>query len=90
MDASELTQQQIDALTWRLRPMIQFLQRLKSRMDARGFAADDPLRVAVEGTLARLEELSATLRGLAIARVQYDDYFADFSPRKHRQKRKRR
>jgi hypothetical protein len=66
MDASQLSRKQLDALTLKLGPMLQYLQRLDARMQQCHFPASDPLAMSVKETIERLQQVLGVVHNLAI------------------------
>jgi hypothetical protein len=64
MDSSDLTPDQLRALTERLRPALGFLSRLQARMEGQAFPARDRAFVAVCEAQAAMQALLVELHYL--------------------------
>jgi hypothetical protein len=61
VNSDDLTADQLRTLEARVRPMLYYVNRLRKRMDKRGFLADDPLSRRVIAAQNALHELSVHL-----------------------------
>jgi hypothetical protein len=64
MDSNDLTKQQAEQLLAKVRPMLNYLKRLKDRMERRGFPKEDKLFRLVARIHDDMHHLSVTLHYL--------------------------
>ena len=69
MDSRDLTPDQLQALTERLRPTLGYLHKLIERMEAEGFPAHDKLYRTASEAEDRLHHLLTVLHYLGCAEV---------------------
>jgi hypothetical protein len=65
MRSEQLTDNQLQALAERLRPMLGYLSRLQARMAQQGFSADDRLVVLVGAAQQAMQALTVELHYLS-------------------------
>jgi hypothetical protein len=65
MDSHDLTPAQVAAIGARLAPYVQYLARVRRRMDARGFPHTDELLQAADRAYSKARDLSITLHYLS-------------------------
>ena len=66
MRSDDLTKEQCAAIRGKASDMVHYLAAIKDRMDYKGFPVDDPVRIAVENTLAATQELYSEVLGRSI------------------------
>jgi hypothetical protein len=88
MDSTQLSRQQLDALTLRLAPALQYLQRLDARMQQCHFPASDPLAMSVSETIGRLQQVLGVLHNLAITAEKQPGYFVGYQWRRGKDERR--
>jgi hypothetical protein len=65
---AKLTQEQAESFKQRIRPMLRFLHRCRSRLDTRGFDPKSPLYAAVAKAYDALHALHVELHYLSVRR----------------------
>ncbi|WP_425613645.1 hypothetical protein NA78x_003480 [Anatilimnocola sp. NA78] len=68
MDASKLTRKQLDQLTDKLAPAMRYLLGMHHRLKERNFPADDPLVIAADEAMQRMQALLLVIHNLALAK----------------------
>jgi len=70
MNCSELTYEQAEKIKATLNPTLDYLNRLRRRMDKRGFPPSDPLLRAVIEAVDAMHELMVDLHYLSCDRMR--------------------
>jgi hypothetical protein len=88
MDSSQLSRKQLDALTLRIAPALQYLQRLDARMQQCHFPASDPTVISTREAIEKLQRLLEVIHILAISAEQQPGYFVGYQWRRGKDERR--
>ena len=88
MDSSQLSRKQLDTLTYRLAPMLNYLHKLDARLQQCHFPASDPIAVSTRQTIEKLQDLMEAIHVLAVTSETQPGYFVGY--KWHRGKDERR
>jgi hypothetical protein len=87
MDATGLTRKQLDALSFKLAPMLAYLQRLEARMQQRHFPASDPLLTSTREAIERMQRVMEVVHTLAVT-MNEPGYFVGYEYRRDQRERR--
>jgi hypothetical protein len=90
MDSSQLSRKQLDKLSWKLAPMLVYLQRLDARMQQCHFPASDPLVTGTRETIARLQQFLEAIHVLAVTAEQQPGFFVGYKWQRGKDERRNR
>jgi hypothetical protein len=87
MDSSQLSRKQLDALSFKLAPMLAYLQRLEARMQQRHFPASDPLLTSTQQAIERMQRVMEVVHTLAVT-MNEPGYFIGYEYRRGKDERR--
>jgi hypothetical protein len=90
MDSGRLTRKQLDALTLKLAPMLNYLHKLDARLQQCHFPASDPIAVSTRETIAKLQQLMEVIHLLAVTGPGERGYFVGYEWRRDKDERRNR
>jgi hypothetical protein len=88
MDSTQLSRQQLDALSFKLFPMLTYLQRLDAKLQQCHFPASDPIAVSTRETIAKLQQLMEAIHVLAVTAEKNPGYFVGYQWRREKDERR--
>jgi hypothetical protein len=88
MDSFQLSRKQLDALSFKLAPMLTYLQRLDARLQQFHFPSSDPIAVSTRDTIAKLQQLLEAIHVLAMTAEKHPGYFVGYQWRREKDERR--
>jgi hypothetical protein len=84
MDSSQLSRKQLDALSFKLAPMLNYLHLLEARLQQCHFPSSDPIAIGTRETIEKLQQLMEAIHVLAVTAETQPGYFVGYKWRRGR------
>ena len=87
MDSTQLSRQQLDALTLKLAPMLDYLNKLDCRLQQCHFPTNDPLATSTREAIEKMRRLLEAVHVLAVT-AREPGYFVGYQWKRGKDERR--